>query len=220
MHVYFANNDDDNKVITINERKTHKRKKNIITITVAILHNMVIVLCQNTDNRQPIPCLRFEIWAAMFEVKKSDLYSQIGVVLLCTISCYNDPCYSGTLTYQYHITSLVSSLWLQWRYHSIVLNYRYCKILLGPPPILRPLTHCPLREIWRWFQMCNSVEKHVLLVCEFIWFCMRKIAPALQCKCSFCSAKSNKSADQQDMFCFNHAFAFYTSNNIMKNVDE
>ena len=29
-----------------------------------------------------------------------------------------------------------------------------------------------------------------------------------------------KSTDQQDMFCFNHKSAFYTSNNIMKNVDE
>ena len=30
------------------------------------------------------------------------------------------------------------------------------------------------------------------------------------------SAKSNELTDQQDMFCFNHVSAFYTSNNIMK----
>ena len=36
----------------------------------------------------------------------------------------------------------------------------------------------------------------------------------------FSSAKSNELIDQQDTFCFNHASAFYTSNNIMRNVDE
>ena len=30
----------------------------------------------------------------------------------------------------------------------------------------------------------------------------------------------NELTQQQDMFCFNHASAFYTSNNIVKNVDE
>ena len=34
------------------------------------------------------------------------------------------------------------------------------------------------------------------------------------------SKKSSQLIDQQDMFCFNHASAFYTSNNIVKNVDE
>ena len=47
-----------------------------------------------------------------------------------------------------------------------------------------------------------------------------KIARALQRECSFSSEKSNESTDQQDMFCFNHASAFYTSNNVVKNVDE
>ena len=36
----------------------------------------------------------------------------------------------------------------------------------------------------------------------------------------FSSAASNELTDQQGMFCFNQASAFYTSNNIMKNVDE
>ena len=34
------------------------------------------------------------------------------------------------------------------------------------------------------------------------------------------SAKSNVLTDQHELFCFNHASAFYTSNNVMKNVDE
>ena len=38
--------------------------------------------------------------------------------------------------------------------------------------------------------------------------------------CRFSSTKSNELTDQQDMFCFNHAYVFYTSNTIMKNVDE
>ena len=32
--------------------------------------------------------------------------------------------------------------------------------------------------------------------------------------------KSNELTDQQDMFCFNHASACYTINNIVKIVDE
>ena len=32
----------------------------------------------------------------------------------------------------------------------------------------------------------------------------------------FSSENSNESTDQQDMFCFNHASTFYTSNNIVK----
>ena len=35
----------------------------------------------------------------------------------------------------------------------------------------------------------------------------------------FSCAKSNELTDQQGMFCFNHASAFYMSNNIVKNVD-
>ena len=34
------------------------------------------------------------------------------------------------------------------------------------------------------------------------------------------SVKSNESTGQQNMFCFNHTSAYYTSNNIVKNVDE
>ena len=45
---------------------------------------------------------------------------------------------------------------------------------------------------------------------------MGKIARALQ---QFFRKKSNELTDQQDMFCFNHASTFYTSNNIKKNVD-
>ena len=44
------------------------------------------------------------------------------------------------------------------------------------------------------------------------------LARALQCECSFSSEKSNELTDQQDMFSFNHASAFYTSNNIAKDV--
>ena len=46
-----------------------------------------------------------------------------------------------------------------------------------------------------------------------------KIAQTLQRECSFSSEKSNELTDQQDMFCFNHASAFYTSNSAVKNVD-
>ena len=45
---------------------------------------------------------------------------------------------------------------------------------------------------------------------------MNKIARALQGEFSFSSEKSNELTDQQDIFCFNHASAFYTSNNIVK----
>ena len=46
-----------------------------------------------------------------------------------------------------------------------------------------------------------------------------KFARALRCKCSFSSEKSNELTDQQDVFCFNHASTFYTSNNMEKYVD-
>ena len=49
-----------------------------------------------------------------------------------------------------------------------------------------------------------------------------KNAWALQRECSFSSfssENSNELTDQQDMFRFTHASAFYTSNNIVKNVD-
>ena len=65
-----------------------------------------------------------------------------------------------------------------------------------------------------------SVVKHILLVCWFVWFFAGKIARALQRECSFSSDKSSELTHQQDMFCFNHAFASYTSNNIVKNVDQ
>ena len=70
------------------------------------------------------------------------------------------------------------------------------------------------------FVLLWSVVKHVLLVCEFIRLLAGKIAWALQHKCSFSSEKSNELTDQQDMVCFNHASAFSTSKNIVKNVDE
>ena len=41
----------------------------------------------------------------------------------------------------------------------------------------------------------------------------------LKCSCNFSHEKSNKLTDQQDIFCFNHASTFYTSNNIDKNVE-
>ena len=41
----------------------------------------------------------------------------------------------------------------------------------------------------------------------------------IQRECSFSNEKLNELTDEQDMFCFNHASAFYTSNNIVKNVD-
>ena len=47
-----------------------------------------------------------------------------------------------------------------------------------------------------------------------------KIVRALPGECSFSCENSNELTDQQDMFCSNHASAFYTSNNIVKNVDE
>ena len=43
-----------------------------------------------------------------------------------------------------------------------------------------------------------------------------KIARVLQRESSLSSAKSNESTEQQDLFCFNHAYAFYTSKNIVK----
>ena len=43
-----------------------------------------------------------------------------------------------------------------------------------------------------------------------------KNARALQRECSISSEKSNELADQQDMFCFNHASTFYTSNSTVK----
>ena len=55
------------------------------------------------------------------------------------------------------------------------------------------------------------VEKHVLS-----GLLIRSILRGKICT----SASANELTDQHDMFCFNHASAFYTSNNIMKNVDE
>ena len=62
------------------------------------------------------------------------------------------------------------------------------------------------------------VVKYVLLVCLFLQFSAGKIARALQRECSFSTETSNELTDQQDMSCFNHASAFYTSNNIKKNM--
>ena len=47
-----------------------------------------------------------------------------------------------------------------------------------------------------------------------------KNARTLQRECSLNNAKSYELTHQQDMFCFNHASAFYTSKTFMKNVDE
>ena len=57
-----------------------------------------------------------------------------------------------------------------------------------------------------------------LLICSI--FGGEKIARTFQWERIFFSKKSNELTDQQDMFCFNHASAFYMSNNIVKNVDE
>ena len=58
------------------------------------------------------------------------------------------------------------------------------------------------------------------LVGLLIRFFAGKIARGLQHECSFSSEKSNEFTEQRDMFCFNHASAFYTSNNVVKDVDK
>ena len=58
-----------------------------------------------------------------------------------------------------------------------------------------------------WNHQRDAV-KHVLLVCQFVRICAGTIARAFQRKCSCSSVKSR--------ICFNHASAFFTSNNIEK----
>ena len=65
-----------------------------------------------------------------------------------------------------------------------------------------------------WFEFPWMVVQTVLKNMSYAG----KIARALQRECSFSSTKSNELTDQQDIFCFNHASAFYTSNNNMNNV--
>ena len=60
--------------------------------------------------------------------------------------------------------------------------------------------------------LCRKTYLVGLLICSIL---RGKIARLLQRECSFSSAQSNELTDQQDMFCFNHASAFYTST--MKN---
>ena len=52
-----------------------------------------------------------------------------------------------------------------------------------------------------------------LLICSI--FCGKKCTSA-SVRVLFSSEKSNDLTDQQDVFCFNHASTFYTSNNIEK----
>ena len=69
-------------------------------------------------------------------------------------------------------------------------------------------------RMWNWHG--KSAVKHVLLVCWFFRFFAGKIARALQRECSFSSEKSNELTDQQNMYFFNHAFVFFSSNKIEK----
>ena len=57
-----------------------------------------------------------------------------------------------------------------------------------------------------------------LLICSI--FGGEKLHERFGASAFFSAKKSNELTDQQDMFCFNHASAFYMSNNIVKNVDE
>ena len=69
--------------------------------------------------------------------------------------------------------------------------------------------------IREWF--CSKTWLAGLLIRSIF---LGKIALALQRECSFSREKSNELTDQQDMLCFNHASAFYTSNTIVKKVDQ
>ena len=63
--------------------------------------------------------------------------------------------------------------------------------------------------------LCSKTCLIVLLIRSIF---RGKNARTLQRECSFSSEKSNELPDQQDMFCFNHASTFYTSNNIEKKL--
>ena len=65
--------------------------------------------------------------------------------------------------------------------------------------------------------VCCKTCLVALLICRYY---AGKIALANQHGCKFTNAKSYELIKQKDMFCFNHGSDFYTSNNIMKNVNE
>ena len=82
-----------------------------------------------------------------------------------------------------------------------------------------------------WFQ---SISHMFQVYLAGIWTCNKtclvgvlirsifrgKNCTSVSARLQFSSEKSNELTYQQDMFCFKHASAFDTSNNILKNVDE
>ena len=71
---------------------------------------------------------------------------------------------------------------------------------------------------------CTVATATVFLNCEILKkkisnYFAGKDARALQREGSFSSEKLNDLTDQKGTFWFNHTSAFYTSNNIVKNVD-
>ena len=77
--------------------------------------------------------------------------------------------------------------------------------------------------------MCACVHVNIY-ICVSVCVCiciididyklvMVQIFTCLKSSCNFPREKPNELMDQQDMFCFNHTSASYTSNNIEENVD-
>ena len=84
-----------------------------------------------------------------------------------------------------------------------------------------PAKFLPVKSRYRWRlrRLVPVCSKPCLVILSIRSIFRRKNARALQREYTFPSEKSNELTDQQDMFCFNHASAFYTRNDIEKNVD-
>ena len=67
--------------------------------------------------------------------------------------------------------------------------------------------------------LCRKKNLYLCYVNSFD-FAREKLHERFSTSAVFSSTKSNQLTDQQDMFSLNHAYAFYTINSIMKNVDE
>ena len=79
-------------------------------------------------------------------------------------------------------------------------------------------------EQWKCLFYVNNVLGEVCSKTCFVGLLIRSIFLGKNCmsasvRVQFFQRKSNELTDQQDMFCFNHASAFLTSNNIEKNAD-
>ena len=95
-----------------------------------------------------------------------------------------------------------------------------CKHSKGIPGICHYYIHLRLLSIASQKLRLNLTMEPCRKTCLAGLLIRSILRGKLQERCNasavFSSVKSNKFADQQDMFCFNHTSAFHTNNNIMK----